>query len=55
MSEKSKADGEPKLEADGEQKLKNKEYMKELRKLQAKLCLLQEWVKAQGTARHHRL
>jgi polyphosphate kinase len=29
-------------------KLKNKEYMKELRKLQAKLCHLQEWVKHTG-------
>jgi polyphosphate kinase 2 len=26
-------------------KLKNKEYMKELRELQAELCMLQEWVK----------
>ena len=25
--------------------LKNKEYMKELRSLQAELCSLQEWVK----------
>jgi polyphosphate kinase 2 len=29
-------------------KLKNKEYVKELRKLQAELCKLQEWVKAKG-------
>jgi polyphosphate kinase 2 len=29
-------------------KLKNKEYMKELRKLQEKLCALQEWVKEKG-------
>jgi len=29
-------------------KLKNKEYVKELRKLQAKLCELQEWVKHKG-------
>jgi polyphosphate kinase len=29
-------------------KMKNKEYAKELRKLQAKLCALQEWVKAKG-------
>ena len=29
-------------------KLKNKEYVKELRKLQAKLCHLQEWVKHKG-------
>jgi len=37
-----------KLEADGKQKLKNKVYMKELRKLQAKVCMLQEWVKYKG-------
>jgi len=29
-------------------KLKNKEYEKDLRKLQAELCKLQEWVKAKG-------
>jgi polyphosphate kinase 2 len=29
-------------------KMKNKEYEKELRKLQAELCKLQEWVKAKG-------
>src|SRR5262245_6592181 len=29
-------------------KLKNKEYTKELRKLQAELCRLQEWVKQEG-------
>jgi polyphosphate kinase 2 len=29
-------------------KLKNKEYMKQLRKLQAELCELQEWVKREG-------
>jgi polyphosphate kinase 2 len=29
-------------------KMKNKEYAKELRKLQAKLCALQDWVKAKG-------
>jgi polyphosphate kinase 2 len=34
--------------ADGVQKLKNKVYMKELRKLQTKLCFLQEWVKFKG-------
>jgi polyphosphate kinase 2 len=28
--------------------MKRKEYMKELRKLQAQLCLLQEWVKHKG-------
>jgi polyphosphate kinase len=29
-------------------KLKNKKYLKELERLQAKLCVLQEWVKAKG-------
>jgi polyphosphate kinase len=29
-------------------RLKNKEYLKELRKLQTELCHLQEWVKAKG-------
>src|SRR5213080_4110218 len=29
-------------------KLKTKKYEKELRKLQAELCILQEWVKAKG-------
>jgi polyphosphate kinase len=37
---------EPKT--DGVQKLKNKVYMKELRKLQKKLCYLQDWVKFKG-------
>ncbi len=48
MSKESKAQGEQKLQVDGKQKLKNKEYMNELGKLQEKLCLLQEWVKAEG-------
>ncbi len=48
MSKKSKADGEPRLQADAKPKLKNKDYMKELRKLQAKLCHLQDWVKFKG-------
>jgi polyphosphate kinase len=38
-----------KLKGDGEQKkLKNKVYLKELRKLQEMLCHLQEWVKLKG-------
>ena len=42
MSKKDKSsDPEP-------EKLKGKEYMKELRKLQAELCHLQEWVKHKG-------
>ena len=35
-------------ESNGRGKLKNKEYLKELRKLQGKLCELQEWVKHNG-------
>jgi polyphosphate kinase 2 len=35
-------------QSDGGGKLKNKRYVKELRKLQAKLCELQEWVKHKG-------
>jgi polyphosphate kinase len=34
--------------ANGEQKLKRKEYEKELRRLQAELCRLQDWVKHKG-------
>jgi polyphosphate kinase 2 len=34
--------------ADAPEKLGNKEYIKELRKLQAELCRLQDWVKAKG-------
>src|ERR1700748_419695 len=41
MSKKVKDDGEPK-------NLKNKAYLKELRRLQEKLCYLQEWVKFKG-------
>jgi len=41
MSKKSRDDGEPK-------KLKNKVYMKALRKLQERLCYLQDWVKFKG-------
>jgi polyphosphate kinase len=41
VSKKTKDDGEPR-------KLKNKVYVKELRKLQEKLCQLQEWVKFKG-------
>ena len=40
MSENSKDNGE--------KKLKNKKYLKELRKLQGELCHLQEWVKHKG-------
>jgi len=35
-------------EAKGAKKLKDKKYMKELQKLQAELCHLQEWVKHKG-------
>src|SRR5689334_16646581 len=34
--------------SNGEEKLKGKKYLKELRKLQAELCHLQEWVKHKG-------
>jgi polyphosphate kinase len=34
--------------SNGPKKLKEKQYMKELRKLQGKLCELQEWVKFKG-------
>jgi len=37
-----------KKSGDGDQKLTNKEYTKHLRKLQAELCHLQEWVKHKG-------
>jgi len=33
---------------DSDKKLKNKKYVKELRKLQGELCRLQEWVKHKG-------
>jgi polyphosphate kinase 2 len=39
---------EEKINGNGKSQLKGKEYMKELRKLQAELCHLQEWVKAKG-------
>ena len=42
----SKAHGE-----NGEKKMKEKKYLKELRKLQGELCKLQEWVKHKGCAR----
>jgi polyphosphate kinase 2 len=35
-------------QSNGSGKLKNKQYMKELRKLQGELCELQEWVKYKG-------
>ena len=43
MSKKSKADAEPKLQADGKQKLTNKEDMKELRKLQMSSAIFRNW------------
>lgn len=39
---------EEKKNGNGKSKLKGKEYLKELRKLQTKLCHLQEWVKEKG-------
>ena len=35
-------------DSNGEKKLKNKKYVKELRKLQGELCRLQEWIKHKG-------
>ena len=35
-------------ESDGNRKLKNKIYLKEVRKLQGELCRLQDWVKYKG-------
>jgi polyphosphate kinase 2 len=50
--EESTADGADEVEDDREPdqkaKLKNKDYLKELRRLQAELCDLQEWVKKTG-------
>src|SRR5262244_1722913 len=37
-----------KWKAEGNDKLRNKKYSKELRKLQGELCKLQEWVKHKG-------
>ena len=37
-----------KLESNGAKKLKNRKYLKQLRKLQAELCQLQDWVKHKG-------
>src|SRR5262245_48772924 len=42
------ADEAAEREDDDKGKLTNKAYMKELRKLQAELCRLQDWVKANG-------
>ena len=38
--------------SEGQPKLKRKQYEKELRRLQAELCHLQDWVKAQGLTDH---
>jgi len=50
--EESAAEGADEVEddraPDGKPELKNKDYMKELRRLQAGLCDLQEWVKKTG-------
>src|SRR5215469_5521671 len=39
---------EEKKNGSGKPRLKGKEYLKELRKLQTELCILQEWVKEKG-------
>jgi len=41
------SDDAPPTEENGK-KLKSKKYMKELRELQAELCMLQEWIKHKG-------
>ena len=47
--EELKDDGKGELKGDGKpEKLKNKVYLKEMRKLQEQLCHLQEWVKFKG-------
>jgi polyphosphate kinase 2 len=47
--DKDDPEGGAEAEAPPAEKLKNKEYMKELRRLQAEVCILQEWVKQSGT------
>ena len=47
-SKKSKHNMNKEAEANAPKKLKSKKYLKELRKLQAELCHLQEWVKYKG-------
>ena len=44
----NKLEGQPATGADGKGKLSRKKYEKELRRLQAELCRLQEWVKHKG-------
>jgi len=46
--EPDEAEAQPDGQADGKSPLTNKAYMKELRRLQARLCRLQDWVKAKG-------
>jgi polyphosphate kinase 2 len=43
-----RATEEAQAEGAGQQKLKRKDYEKELRRLQAELCFLQDWVKEKG-------
>jgi polyphosphate kinase 2 len=43
-----RATEEAQAEGAGQEKLKRKDYEKELRRLQAELCYLQDWVKATG-------
>src|SRR5215467_16144594 len=40
--------GNGNLAVEHKEKMKGKEYLKELRKLQVELCRLQEWVKYKG-------
>jgi len=48
VAEDASPDTEEEAGAEGPAKLTNKAYMKELRRLQARLCRLQDWVKAKG-------
>jgi polyphosphate kinase 2 len=45
---KDKSKGKANGDSTGKQKLSTKDYEKELTKLQARLCILQDWVKAKG-------
>src|SRR6059058_3914785 len=48
VSDKAKKNVKKDQPTNGDTKLSNKQYMKELRKLQEELCVLQEWVKHKG-------
>ena len=48
MADKAKKSKKANGDADSNAKMSGKAYAKELRKLQAELCRLQEWVKHKG-------